>query len=81
MSSRSTVITIPKVELSLTELLAVIRRLDDPTRAEIAKVLLETRMDSQLSALVRQLAETPPSDGMSDVDIEAEVKAVRHSSG
>ena len=80
MSGQSTVITIPNMKLNLDQLLAVIRQLDEPTRVQVARVLVETKMDAELGNLVEQLAKTPPADDISDADIEAEIKSVRQLS-
>jgi hypothetical protein len=72
-------ITVPKVKMSLEQLLAVIRQLDESGRALIARVLLESKMDDELSRLLRELSETPPADDITDAEIQAEVRAVRAS--
>ncbi|HUT14324.1 MAG TPA: hypothetical protein VMY42_27810 [Thermoguttaceae bacterium] len=77
MPGQSTAITIPNVKLSLEELLAVIRQLDGPARAEVARVLAETKMDAELSRLIEELAESPPIEDIPDDQICAEVKIVR----
>jgi hypothetical protein len=77
MSPQSRVVTVPPMELSLDQFLGVIRQLDEPTRVEVARVLAETEMDTQLRGMIEQLANTPPADHISDADIRAEVNAVR----
>jgi len=69
------VISIPNI--TLNELLRAIRRLDQSARAQVAQVLLETELDSNLSALLYRLAEREPADEMSDEMINAEIAAVR----
>lgn len=81
MSSQSPVITISNMEISLDQLLTIIRQLDEPTRVRIAKVLVETKADAELANLIEQLASTPPADDVTDAGINAEVEAVRHSDG
>ena len=81
MSSQSTVVTIPNIKLNLNQLLAVIRQLDEPARVQVARVLVETKMDAQLGNLIDQLAKTPPADHVSDADIQTEIEAVRGSDG
>jgi len=81
MSGQPTAITIPNVKLSLEELLAVIRQLDEPTRAEVARVLVETKMDAELSNLIEELAESPPAEDIPDDQVCAEVKSVRQGNG
>jgi hypothetical protein len=78
MSLQSKTVTVPPMELSLDQFLAVIRQLDESTRVEVARVLAETEMDAQLRNLIAQLAQTPPADHyFSDAEIQAEIDAVR----
>lgn len=56
-----------------------IRQLDEPVRRQIAQVLLETEMDSNLTQLIEQLATRAPADDLSDADINAEIALVRES--
>ena len=65
------------MELSLDQFLAVIRELDDSTRVEVARVLAETEMDTQLQNLIERLAQTSPADDIGDAEIQAEIHAVR----
>jgi hypothetical protein len=77
MSPHSKVVTVPPMELSLDQFLGVIRHLDEPTRVEVARVLAETEMDTQLRNLIEHLARTSPADEIGDADIQAEIDAVR----
>ena len=52
----------------------------DSTRVEVARVLAETEMDTQLSHLIAQLAQTSPADDTGDADIQAEINALRRES-
>jgi hypothetical protein len=70
-------ITIPNVRLDVDELLTVIRHLDEPTRAQVARALAETQMDADLARLIENLAAKRPVDEISDADIQAEIAAVR----
>jgi hypothetical protein len=70
-------VTVPPMELSLDQFLAVIRQLDEPTRVEVARVLAETEMDAQLRDLITQLAQAPPAYDIDDADIQTEINAVR----
>ena len=72
-------ITVPNVKMSFEQLLGVIRQLDESGRALIARVLLESKMDDELSHLLQELSETPPADDITDAEIQAEVRAVRES--
>jgi hypothetical protein len=77
MAVHSPEITISNVRLDLEELLAVIRGLDQPSRACVAQALAETEMDSRLKSLLEQLADRSPVDDITDADIDREVQAVR----
>ena len=81
MTSSSTRVTIPNLQISLEEFLDVIRQLDEPARVRVAQVLTETAMEQKLADLIQQLANTPPSDHISDADIEAEIRAIRQTQG
>jgi hypothetical protein len=72
-------ITVPNVKMSLDQLLAVIRQLDEAGRALIARTLLESKMDDELGYLLQELGATPPADDITDAEIQAEVRAVRES--
>lgn len=48
-------------------------------RIQIAKVLTETQMDAKLAQLIKELANTPPVNNISDEDINAEIRAVRQA--
>ena len=78
MSLQSKMVTVPPMELSLDQFLAVIRQLDESTRVEVARVLAETEMDAQMRNLIAQLAQRPLTfDIAEDADIQAEINAVR----
>jgi len=77
MTLQSTVITIPEVKLTVDQLLKVVRQLDDASRIQLTRVLMETEMDAKLANLIERLAKATPADDVSDEDIEAEIKAVR----
>jgi len=77
MTMQSTLITIPEVKLTVDQLFKVVRQLDDASRIQLARVLMETEMDAKLANLIENLAKTAPADDVSDEDIEAEIKAVR----
>lgn len=77
MAVHSSEITISNVRLDLEELLAVIRRLDQPSRACVAQALAEVEMDSRLKGLIEQLAAKAPVEDITDAEIDREVQAVR----
>ena len=72
-----TTVTIPKVELSVDQLVAAVRQLEPRERLEIAKALVETELDVRMAELIHRLASRPAADDISDADIVAEVNAVR----
>ena len=71
------VVKIPEVELTLDQLVRAIRQLDSAARSEIAKALLDTELDAQMTSLIESLDRREPADDITDADIAAEVKAVR----
>ena len=77
MARRSSEITIPNVRLALEELLAVIRTLDEQSRARVAQALAEAEMEARYKDLIRQLAARAPAEDITDADIDREVQAVR----
>jgi hypothetical protein len=79
MIMSSQVVTIPKVTLTLEELLQVIRQLDEAARIQVAQALTETQMDARLTRLIEELAQTPAIDDVSDAEIQAEINAVRRA--
>ncbi len=66
-------------ELSLEQVLAVIRRLDAAARSRVAQALAESEMDARFEQLILSLASRPPVDEVSDAEIQAEVNAVRQA--
>lgn len=76
MASMTTV-TIPKVELSVDQLVAAVRQLEPKARLEIARALVEAELDVRMAELIDRLASRPAADDISDADIMAEVNAVR----
>lgn len=77
MVARTIVVT-ADVTLTLDQLLAAIRQLDEPARLKVAQALLASDNDASLTALIRRLAEREPADDISDAVIGAEIDAVRH---
>lgn len=76
MSSMRTV-TIPEVELTLDQLVTAIRQLEPAARSEIAKALMEAELDTRMAELIGSLSGRPSADDIKDVDIVAQVNAVR----
>lgn len=77
MDPRSSEVIIPNVRLGIDELLAVVRNLDEASRARVARALAETEMDARLENLIAQLAARTPAHDITDADIDREVQAVR----
>ncbi len=80
MSSQSKLVTVPPMELNLDQFLNLIRKLDRPTRIQVARGLAETEMDAELGELIEQPARSSPADDISEADIQTEVSAVRGES-
>lgn len=66
-------------ELSLEQVLEIIRRLDSAARSRVAQALVESEVDARFEHLILNLASRPPVDEISDIDIQAEVDAVRRA--
>ena len=66
-------------ELSLEQVLAVIRKLDAAARSRVAQALAESEMDARFEQLILRLANRQPVDEISDAGIQAEVNAVRQA--
>lgn len=72
-------VIVSDVTLTLDQLLAAIRQLDEPARIRVAKTLVATEMDTKLSALIARLAEREPADDIADDVITNEVNIARQS--
>ncbi len=66
-------------DLSLEQVLAVIRKLDAGARSRVAQALAESEMDARVEQLILRLADKRPVDEVSDAGIQAEVNAVRQA--
>lgn len=73
----STTITIPNVQLTIDQLVAVVRHLEPDDRAKVAQALLADEMDARLAQLIKRLANKAPVTDIADEDINEEVTAVR----
>lgn len=73
----STTITIPNVQLTIDQLVAVVRHLEPDDRAKVAQALLADEMDVRLAQLIKRLANRTPVTDITDEEINAEVTAVR----
>lgn len=72
-------VTIPNLKLDLGQLLNIIRQLDNSARAEVAQVLLETETDSRFAHALEELSQRLLVTDISDLDIDAEIRAVRQA--
>jgi hypothetical protein len=73
----SSTITIPNVQLTLDELIGVVRQLDAESRTKVAQALIADDMDTKFAQLIQRLAEKEPVVDISDAEINAEINAVR----
>ncbi len=78
-SAQPVQVTVPNVTLTLDQLLAAIRQLDERSLKQVAQVVLEADYDARLAELILRLSERVPAEDVSDADINAEVHAVRQS--
>lgn len=49
-------VKIPKVELTIEQLVAAIRQLEPEARSEIAEALVETELNTRIAVLIKSLA-------------------------
>lgn len=70
-------VTIPQVELSLDQLIGVVRRLEPEAKSQIAQALLHDQMDARFVKFVQRLASKPPVTDISDAEINEEIRIVR----
>ena len=66
-------------EVTLEQVLTVVRRLDAASRSRVAQALAESEMDARFEQLISSLAEKSPVDGVADAEIQTEVDAVRRT--
>uniref|UniRef100_A0A0C1VFY3 Uncharacterized protein n=1 Tax=Lyngbya confervoides BDU141951 TaxID=1574623 RepID=A0A0C1VFY3_9CYAN len=65
------------VPITLEQLITAIKQLQPDERAQIAQVLVQEKLQADLTGLIQELYSQPPVDEVSDEDILTEVKAVR----
>jgi hypothetical protein len=73
----STTITIPNVQLTIDQLVGVVRHLEPDARARVAQALLADEVDARLAMLIKRLASRPPVTDLTDEDIAEEIRSVR----
>lgn len=81
MPSPAKEITISSLKLTLDQLLSVIRQLDEPSRARVARTLIDSEMDARFKKLIEELAAKVPGESLSDAEIQEEVDSVRRAVG
>jgi hypothetical protein len=67
-------ITIP---VTLEQLISTVQKLPPDERSAIAKALIQTELQSDLTNLIEELYSQSPIDTITDDDILHEIKAVR----
>jgi hypothetical protein len=65
------------IPITLEQIIVAIKQLQPDERAQVAQVLCQTGLRSDLAALIQQLYAQLPDDDITDADIRAEVQAVR----
>lgn len=73
----ATTVTIPNVQLTIDQLVTVVRHLEPESRARVAQALLADDMDARLAMLIKRLASKPSVADVTDEDINEEVRYVR----
>lgn len=68
------------IPITLEQLITAVQQLQPDERAQIARVLVQAGLHSDLAALIQELYAQPPVDDITDDDIMAEIKAVRQQS-
>ncbi|MFM7580091.1 MAG: hypothetical protein ACKO5Q_24555, partial [Microcystaceae cyanobacterium] len=59
------------------QLITTVQQLNQSDRTEIAKALLQTELQSDLTKLLNELYSQPPIEDITDAEIMNEIKAVR----
>jgi HEAT repeat protein len=65
------------IPITLDQIIAAIKQLQPEDQAQVAEVLCQTGLRSDLAALIQALYAQSPDDDVTDADIMAEVRAVR----
>ncbi len=80
MQTESSVrVTIPHVSLTLDQLLAAIRQLDEQSLSQVAQAILEKDRDVRMIELIHRLNQSSATTDISDDVLNAEVQAVRQA--
>jgi hypothetical protein len=65
------------IPITLEQIIVAIKQLQPDERAQVAQVLCQTGLRSDLAALIQALYAQLPDDDITDADIMAEIQAVR----
>jgi hypothetical protein len=65
------------IPITLDQIIVAIKQLQPADQAQVAQVLCQTGLRSDLTVLIQELYAQSPDDDMTDDEIMAEVKAVR----
>ena len=65
------------IPITLDQIIVAIKQLQPADQAQVAQVLCQTGLRSDLSALIQELYKQSPDDDMTNYEIMAEIKAVR----
>ncbi|MBW4514816.1 MAG: hypothetical protein KME11_06275 [Timaviella obliquedivisa GSE-PSE-MK23-08B] len=68
------------ISISLEQLIAAVQQLQPDEQVQVARVLVQAGLRSDLTALIQELYNQSPVDDITDDDIMAEIKAVRQQS-
>ncbi|MFM7383602.1 MAG: hypothetical protein ACKN9E_12960 [Microcystaceae cyanobacterium] len=66
-----------QLPITLEQLITTVQQLNQSDRTEIAKALLQTELQSDLTKLLNELYSQPPIEDITDAEIMNEIKAVR----
>jgi MoxR-like ATPase len=65
------------VPITLEQLITVVQQLPKNDREQVVKALIEVELQSDLTALIKELYSETPIEEITDLDIIKEIKAVR----
>lgn len=68
------------ISISLEQLIVAVQQLQPDEQVQVARVLVQAGLRSDLTALIQELYDQSPVDDITDDDIMAEIKAVRQQS-
>jgi hypothetical protein len=68
------------IPITLEQLMIAVQQLPPDERAQLASVLIQSGLRSDLTALIQELYAQSPGDDITDDDIMAEIQVVRRQS-